>query len=241
MAILRCTLRSTMMLNDVNFNIILPDKRLKPPKVLYLLHGYQQYFGSWLEQSSVARYASGKNLCIVMPDGGRSFYSDMAMTGENYYSFITKELPRFLKTQLAIDSTRENTAIAGLSMGGYGALKIGLNNPDCFSMIGAFSPACDIEWITGENPTLTKAICGDKQVKDSMHDLHYLIKNFNAEKPLKICHYCGTDDFMIDQNRAFRDLISPLNFDYSYNEEPGVHEWRLWDKWAEDFINQFMQ
>lgn len=240
MAILRCTLRSTMMMNDVNFNIILPDKRFKEPKVLYLLHGYQQHFGSWLNQSSVARYSGGKNLCIVMPDGGRSFYSDMVMTGENYYSFITKELPRFLKSQLNIDPTRENTAVAGLSMGGYGALKIGLNNPDDFSMIGAFSPACDIEWIAKENPVLAKAICGDMVLKDSMHDLHFLVKSIDPAHCPKILHYCGTEDFMIDQNHEFRDIVSSLNLDYSYSEESGAHEWKLWDKWIEDFILRFM-
>ncbi len=241
MAILRCTLRSTMLMNDTNFNIILPDKRLHAPKVLYLLHGYQQYFGSWLNQSSVARYAAGKNLCIVMPDGGRSFYSDMAMTGENYYSFITNELPRFLKSQLGINPSREETAVAGLSMGGYGALKIGMRNPGRFSLIGAFSPACDIIKIAQENPALTKAICGDKPVKDSEHDLRRLANELKPDKAPKILHYCGSSDFMIEQNRAFRDFMQSFGFDYTYFEEEGAHEWPLWDKWAKEFIDIFAQ
>ncbi|MCH5188590.1 MAG: hypothetical protein J1F63_09315 [Oscillospiraceae bacterium] len=241
MAIFKCTLRSMFLDNDTGLNIILPDKRLRPPKVLYLLHGYKQYHGSWLDQSSVARYAEGKNLAIIMPDGGRSFYTDMALTKENYYSYITKELPRFLKAQLALDPTREDTAIAGLSMGGYGALKIGMRNPARFSLIGAFSPACDIVKIADDNPELARSILGDEKAEGSENDLYRLAQELalsENDKP-KIYHYCGSEDFMISENRDYRDYLEYLHLDYEYHEEPGEHVWPLWDKWAEDFINKF--
>lgn len=241
MAIFKCTFRSTMLGNDTSLNIILPDKRLHPPKVLYLLHGFQQHFGSWLNQSSVARYAAGKNLVIVMPDGGRSFYADMT-TGEHYYSYITKELPRFLKMQLNLDPSPEDTAVAGLSMGGYGAFKIGMSNPMQYKTIGAFSPACDIVSIAKEMPPLVHAICGDLELKGSEHDLYRLAKELcGAENPPKILHYCGNNDFMIDANREFCAYMKSLSFDYTYTEDEGAHEWNLWDKWIEDFINRFME
>ena len=240
MAIFRCTFRSALLTNDTNLNIILPDKRFQPPKVMYLLHGYQQHFGSWLNQSSVARYAAGKNLAIVMPDGGRSFYTDMT-TGENYYSYIVKELPRFLKAQLGLEPDREDMAVAGLSMGGYGALKIGMNNPDMFSMIGAFSPACDIVKIAKDNPLLSRAICGDMELKDSEHDLFHLAEALkNSDNAPKIFHYCGDNDFLLKENHRFRDHALSLGLKYSYTEEPGSHEWDMWDKWVKDFIDKFM-
>lgn len=240
MAIFRCTFRSTLLTNDTNLNIILPDRRFHPPKVLYLLHGYQQHFGSWLNQSSLIRYAAGKNLAVVMPDGGRSFYSDMT-TGENYYSYIVKELPRFLKGQLGLEPKREDTAVAGLSMGGYGALKIGLRNPELFSMIGAFSPACDIVRIAEENPLLAHAICGDMELRDSEHDIFRLLSDISGspEAP-EIVHYCGSEDFMIEENRRFRDLAQGLDLTYSYIEEPGGHDWDKWDPWVKDFIERFV-
>lgn len=241
MAIFRCSFRSAFLNNDTGLNIILPNRRFRPLKVLYLLHGYKQHFGSWLEQSSVARYAEGKDLAVVMPDGGRSFYTDMVLTGENYYSYITKELPRFLKGQLGLDPQRADTAVAGLSMGGYGALKIGLNNPERFALIGAFSPACDIVHTAGENPGLYRAICGDGEVIGTEHDLYHAARELakaGGEKP-RIYHYCGDSDFMLDENHAFRDFMKTLPFEYEYREEPGAHEWPLWDKWAEDFIEKF--
>ena len=240
MAIFRCTFRSTLLTNDTNLNIILPDKRFHPPKVMYLLHGYQQHFGSWLNQSSVARYAAGKNLAIVMPDGGRSFYTDMT-TGENYYSYIVKELPRFLKSQLGLDPTRENTAVAGLSMGGYGALKIGMRNPDMFSAIGAFSPACDIVQIAKDNPLLSRAICGDIELRGSEHDLFHLADTLKGnDMAPEIFHYCGDQDFLLEENHRFRDHALALGLKYSYTQEPGSHEWDVWDKWVKDFIDKFI-
>lgn len=239
MAILKCTFRSMMLMNDTCFNMLLPDKRLRPPKVLYLLHGYQQHFGSWLEQSSVARYVNGKNIAVVMPDGGRSFYSDMVMTGEHYYSYITKELPRFIRVQFGLDPTREETLIAGLSMGGYGALKIGMGNPGVFSCVGAFSPACDIDKIVNENRPLATAICGNVDVKGSEHDLYKLATDMcKAELRPEIYHYCGESDFMIKENREFSNFMKSLPVKYSYHEEPGAHEWPLWDKWLSDFISK---
>ncbi len=238
MAIFRCTFRSTMLSNDTNLNIIMPDKRLRPPKVLYLLHGFQQHFGSWLNQSGIARYVDGKNIAVIMPDAGRSFYSDMT-TGENYYSYIVRELPKFMRSQFAIDPSPGDTAIAGLSMGGYGALKIGMNNPGQYRVIGAFSPACDIVKIASENALLTRAICGDIEIKNSCHDL-YAVAGLLAKEhdPPVIYHYCGDNDFMIDENRAFRDHMSSLPIPYQYHEEPGAHEWPLWDKWVKDFVEK---
>ncbi len=240
MAIFRCTFRSVMLSNDTNLNIILPEVRFGGTKVLYLLHGYQQHFGSWLNQSSVARYAAGKNLAVVMPDGGRSFYTDMT-TGEHYYSYIVKELPRFLKNQLGLEPSREETAVAGLSMGGYGALKIGLRNPDKFSLIGAFSPACDIVRIAEENPLLSRAICGDMELENSEHDIFHLASETSgkADTP-EILHYCGSEDFLIEENHRFRDRAKSLDLKYTYTEEPGEHNWEKWDPWVREFIDRFV-
>lgn len=240
MAIFRCTFRSTLLTNDTNLNIIMPERRFQPPKTLYLLHGYQQHFGSWLNQSSIARYAAGKNLAVIMPEGGRSFYTDMT-TGENYYSYIVKELPRFLKNQFGLAPDRENTAIAGLSMGGYGALKIGLRNPGAFSMIGAFSPACDIVRIARENPLLARAICGDMELEGSEHDLFHLAEETaGSPNAPEIFHYCGSEDFLIEENHRFRDRAKALGLKYTYFEEPGEHDWEKWDPWVRDFIGRFV-
>lgn len=240
MAIFRCTFRSAMLANDTNLNIILPEHRTQGIKLIYLLHGYQQHFGSWLNQSSVVRYAAGKNLAVVMPEGGRSFYTDMT-TGENYYSYITKELPRFLRIQFGLEPSREDTAVAGLSMGGYGALKIGLRNPDRFSLIGAFSPACDIVRISEENPLLSRAICGDMELEGSENDIfHLAAEAAGKEDTPEILHYCGNNDFLIEENHRFRDVALSLGLKYTYTEEPGEHDWEKWDPWMRDFIEKFV-
>ena len=126
-------------------------------------------------------------------------------------------------------------------MGGYGALKIGMRNPERFSLIGAFSPACDIVKIAEDNPELARSILGDEKAEGSENDLYRLSQELalsKSDKP-KIYHYCGSEDFMINENHELRDYMEYLGLDYEYHEEPGAHVWPRWDKWAEDFINKF--
>ena len=110
----------------------------KEYKCLYLLHGLSDDHSIWLRRTSIERYAADYGACIVMPCGARSFYTDMKY-GMKYFSYITEELPSIVSEFLKVSNKREDTYIAGLSMGGYGALKAALKKPEVFCAAAGLS------------------------------------------------------------------------------------------------------
>lgn len=99
--------------------------------VLYLLHGVSDDHTIWMRRTSLERYAAGKRLAIVMPAVHRSYYSNQKY-GYDYLKFVGEELPQICRRFFRISARREDNFVAGLSMGGYGAMKVGLNYPDRF-------------------------------------------------------------------------------------------------------------
>lgn len=97
--------------------------------VLYLLHGLSDDHTIWHRRTSIERYVSALGLAVVMPNVGKSFYTDMA-NGGNYFTFITEELPTLVQSYFPVSAKREDNFIAGLSMGGYGAFKVALSCPE---------------------------------------------------------------------------------------------------------------
>ena len=196
-------------------------------KTLYLLHGLSDDHSIWLRRTSIERYATEYGICVVMPFGGRSFYMNQ-INGENYYNYISKELPSLISEFFRVSDKREDRYIAGLSMGGYGALKIALKNSDTFCMAAGMSSVADIRnemWKSHLENMLGK----ENYLPDS-EDLFALATatESNPTKPrLYMC--CGTEDFLYADNVALRDHIKKLNFDYTYEEEPGTHCWDYWD------------
>lgn len=259
MALIDCKFFSEVLKISTSVQVILPQntenqigmsgsKVNGDSPVLYLLHGLSDDDTTWLRRTSIERYVSEKNLVVVMPNGGRGFYADMVY-GYKYFTFITEELPKVMKQFFHISDKREDTFIAGLSMGGYGALKIALSCPDKYSAAASLSGATDIVSMyedtlkTPYNPIVSAnelyAILGDfENLKGSKHDLFHLAKELsekNCEKP-RIYQCCGTEDFIYDGNVKFREFMRNLNYDYTYEEECGTHEWGFWDKKIQDVL-----
>ena len=140
MAFLQCSFHSDVLGRACSMNVILPQKvttqigmtssgggnRRYP--VLYLLHGLSDDHTIWSRRTSIERYAAEYELAVVMPDGERGFYTDM-MQGPRYWTMLTEELPAIAASFFPISTRREDTYVAGLSMGGYGALKCALRLP----------------------------------------------------------------------------------------------------------------
>ena len=142
MAFLECHIYSSVLGRAVNVNVLLPqvpysanaEVRKQKFPVLYLLHGLSDDATMWFRRSSIERYADAHKIAVVMPDGGRGFYSD-AVAGDQMWTFISAELPFFIKSAFPVSDKREHTFAAGLSMGGYGALKLGLRMPENFAAV----------------------------------------------------------------------------------------------------------
>ena len=111
--------------------------------VLYLLHGLSDDHTAWLRYTSIERYATARGLAVVMPAVHRSFYADEAH-GHAYWQFVSEELPAIVAAFFRLSERREDTFVAGLSMGGYGALKLGLHHPERFAAVASLSGAVDV-------------------------------------------------------------------------------------------------
>lgn len=240
MAHIELTFKSSQLGKETNVRIMLPNGIRKGEKlpVLYLLHGLSDNETCWGRFTQLEKFISGKNVIVVMPNGDRSFYCDIPDYG-NYFTYITKELPDFTESVFPASDMRENRFIAGLSMGGYGALKSAFTYPERYSAAAAFSPVADIRDF-GENfPDIKKSVLERIDDVDSQ-DL-FVISEKCGKAPLKprIYHWCGTEDFMYERNHAFSRLMSKSDMDYTYSETPGGHEWEYWNTQIKNAIEFF--
>ena len=236
MAFIQCSFYSHILGMECNANVILPlgRKNVLPTAkktdipVLYLIHGFTEDYSVWIRRTSVERYASDKNIAIVMPNVHRSFCID-AKYGLQYFKFVSEELPCIMQNMFGLSAKREDNFTAGLSMGGYSALKIALSCPDRFCAAASLSGAVDINRVFNDKDHIneTRAFFGDK-VEDC-NDLYYLASH--ADPMPAVYQACGTDDFMYYDNRKFSEFMSGINYNYVYTEEEGIgHTWTYWDK-----------
>ncbi|MBP1586902.1 MAG: esterase family protein [Clostridia bacterium] len=202
--------------------------RSGPFKCLYLLHGLSDDQTIWMRRTSIERYAEAYGIAVVMPCGGRSFYTDMKK-GQNYYTFVAKELPARICDTFNISAARRDNYIAGLSMGGYGALKIGLRECARFSKIAAFSACADIEDVRGVfDPD--GAIFGESDKVDAGDDLFLLADKYkDSELRPDVFMGVGTEDFLYDANKRLCAHFRDLGYNICWRDSHGNHEWAFWD------------
>ena len=251
MALLHCNFMSCSLGRPVPIQVILPTDKMAGPqgqapqgpvKTLYLLHGIFGDETDWVCGTRLQSWAQDRNLAVVMPAGENSFYVDNPRASRLYGTYIGKELVDFTRRTFPLSAKREDTFIGGLSMGGFGAIVNGLQNPETFGAVCALSSALILDSMM-ENKEYTdflmtnkgyyESVFGDlDQVRGSDMDYDALAEKV-AKEPVKPRFYmaCGTEDGLIGVNRAFRDHLQGLGFDVTYEEGPGVHDWYFWDKY----------
>lgn len=179
-----------------------------------------------------------------MPAAANSFYTDM-VHGERYYSYITKELPAIMESAFSLSPKREDRFVAGLSMGGYGALKIGMSLPDRYSTIGSFSGAVMLEesYSPSSNQSaefmhMMDNIFGSEEgLRSGDSNLSLLAKKLSAapEKAPKMYIACGTEDFLFEANEYFVSKFKD-QLPIDYFTETGTHDWDFWDRHVKQFL-----
>ena len=252
MALLRVDFFSTALMRSVTINAVIPADRVlrdgnpvgyKKYKTLYLLHGILGNYTDWVCGTRIERWAQEQNLAVIMPSGENRFYLDYPETGENYGEFVGKELVEFTRKIFPLSEKREDTFIAGLSMGGYGALRNGLKYADTFGCVAALSSGLLYDQIQNsddENPTFFrrrsfyKAIFGDlSKLEGSDKDVYALAKKLVEEgrQTPQIYMCCGDKDSLKTANVKFADYLKDLGINCVYEEGPGDHEWDFWDRY----------
>jgi putative tributyrin esterase len=245
--------RSQVLDSDQGVYVLLPEPRImqiyekkqvvdKPLPVLYLLHGYHGGHTAWLRRTAVEFYLrdSEKHMIIIMPTMHNYFYTDMKI-GRKYFTYLTEELPRMMKSYYHISDEREKTFVAGFSMGGYGAFKWALNYPERFAMAASFSGDLDVFNQEHEASIVREFefIFGEDRHGTNSDLMHLLEENKKQGKKMpKLYQSVGTDDFLYENNLRFRDKAQALGYDLDYYEEPGVgHDWPFWDREVKKIID----
>jgi len=209
--------------------VILPEPTVKGPYVtLYQLHGLSDDHTIWVRRTSIERYVSGLPLVVVMPDGGRGWYTD-AVEGFAYESHIMKDAVGFIEKFFPVKQSREGRAIGGLSMGGYGAMKLALKHPKVFGSVAAHSSAFEVgHRSVGPDEREGRRVFGSEPA-GGPNDLFALAEKLPKKSAPAIRFDCGKSDFLIESNRRFHRHLARLGVKHTYREYPGVHEWDYWD------------
>jgi putative tributyrin esterase len=230
---------SQALIKQTSAYVILPEVGAPPYPVLYLLHGLSDDHTIWLRRTSIERYVANLPLMVVMPDGGRGFYCDAA-EGFQYGTAIGVELSERIDRTFPTSPARDKRAVAGLSMGGYGAVRLGLTYPERFCAAVSHSGAMAFgHRSTGHdgkpNPPEFQRILGPDHVGGS-NDLFALAEAADPNTLPALRIDCGTEDFLIEPNREFHAHLTKIAVPHEYEEHPGAHTWDYWDEHIQETL-----
>lgn len=235
--------KSDVIGKQTTAQVLLPETGTGPFATFYLLHGLSDDSSMWLRRSRIEWYVRDLPLIVVMPDGYRSFYT-RPVDGPDFSQHIGVELPAFIERHFQARADRSARAIGGLSMGGYGALRIGLGHADRFSSVNSHSGAVgwgNFDYKTGPDAPASLngrgaeflrelgRIFGDDP-RGTDHDLTLLAARAVERGNLpEVLIDCGTEDFLIEDNRAFARQLRSAGIPHVYREFAGAHTWDYWD------------
>lgn len=230
---------STLLTLLIPDSIRIANQPVSQRKCLYLLHGLSDDATACLRLSKAELYANETGIVVVMPSAGRSMYCD-GINGQNYFSHIADEIPQYLELVMGLSRKRENNYIAGISMGGLGASRIALTYPERFTAVGLFSGLLNIKmmlpFVTEEQKQEFPFLLSPTNDIDTtpLNPINLLDKE--RQQGLKIIVRCGQQDDLYPMSQAFYAKATALGLDVTGIFEDGAHEWRLWDRYIEDFI-----
>ena len=252
MALLQVNYLSASLFRTVTMNVILPSDKIDHNslsynmkkgdkfKTLYLLHGLLGNYTDWLSGTRIQRWAEDNNLAVVMPSGDNAFYVDSQFANNRYSTFIGKELVEVTRNMFPLSDRREDTYIAGLSMGGYGAIRNGIVYSDTFSHVAGFSSALHFFDSAAPANAAEGAVFQDIG-KAAMTDANprIAVKKLLEEgrKLPKFYMSCGTEDPLYGANVEFRDFLKENGASVTWDEEKDGHTWDFWDSQIKKVID----
>ncbi len=259
MALLTINFESRYLMGNTEVSVILPNKPYnQSPKefygngkkypVLWLLHGTFGDHTDWIRKSNIEVYACERDVIVVMPSALNSNYSnwDTFAIGYSMWDYLTEELMPLVYNWLPASDKREDNFIAGLSMGGGGAIKYAAWHPDKFAGVAVLSAfARNISEIDPENvdPRTLNSIRNAGGFENFLNSYENvwdrLAQLASSDSQPKIYCACGTEDFLYEYYLKFKEYVKELNLDAFFEEGPGSHEWRFWDKYIERAMDYF--
>ena len=202
------------------FAILVPPAYAASEKrypVVYLLHGGTQNHSAFPARSWFAKEVTRREMIVVMPHVPQSLYNTRGATSSiAFLDFIVQDVVKYVDANYRTVASREARAIAGLSMGGFGAVMTGLTHPELFGHVGAFSGA----FTAGREKLILEAV---DRLSNDVAPYVYLA--------------CGVEDAVVDASREFAALLSERKIPHEYREVPGGHTWEVWDPQTLAFLD----
>lgn len=248
-------LRSDILGRDVRYTVYLPDgyeenNRFYP--VLYLLHGNGDDHRGWTQQGEAQSIADrciregiATEMIIVMPDAGRGWYVNRFDGTERYEDMFFRELIPTIEREYRALTDKENRAVAGLSMGGHGAMLYALKHPEMFSVCCALSAAFftdeQIRERERQSPGQMSRLFGDDlsgrhwQANSPVHLMGEIDRK--AIGHLRFWFDCGDDDFLYKGNSTMHVLMRDRAIPHEYRVRDGGHTWTYWRSGLVDVLS----
>lgn len=215
--------------------VLTPDLE-GPLPVLYLLHGLSDNHSVWFRRTALERYVQGLPLIVVMPDGHRSWYVDDERAGGlNYEGHIARDVVEIVDQTFHTIRGPAGRAVAGLSMGGYGAVMLALRHPELFSVACSHSGALQF----AHQPSgIREDVDAYAELFDGKeYDVFRLVAQAQSKVALPALYLdCGTEDPLLPVNRQYHAHLKKLKIDHEYAEHPGRHDWDYWDLHVRDSL-----
>jgi S-formylglutathione hydrolase FrmB len=238
---------SESLARDMKYRIILPadyETTVRRYPVLYLLHGLMGSYVDWEGRTNLAQYVRGLGLIVVMPDGNDAWYTNSAGDPQDRFEdYIAKDMIAEIDGKYRTIATRHERAIAGLSMGGYGAMKFALKYPQLFVFAGSFSGAMNATTNINLTALANKYTEGKLRIfgpegsqTRQENDLLLLLGKANPAALPYLYIDCGTADTLLKANREFVAGLTAQKVAYEYHEVPGAHSWQYWDRQVQEML-----
>ncbi len=231
MSVATIQFRSPAMGRLISFQAILPEVGEGPFPVLIQLHGLTDDGMAWIQRSNLVRYLQPYPFVTILPDGGTSAYlnwkASERLGRNNYEDLIVVDIANHIRRHFNV--TAGPWAIGGLSMGGYGAMRLGLKYPEMFASIWAHSSAFHIP--DRLDPNLVVDI-------EDARVITHARKAAAAGTTQVISFDCGVDDDLIVHNRELHTAMEELGLPHHYAEHPGAHTWEYWDEHVREALAQ---
>lgn len=239
--------QSVSLGRPMHYRVLLPadySQSVKSYPVLFLLHGWHGDYTNWTTLTNLNAYADALKIIVVMPDGEDSWYVDSATRAQaKFESYILHDLADEVDAHWRTIRAPHRRAIAGLSMGGYGALKFALKHPEAFAFAGSISGAFNAPSAELANsradlkPSLEQAFGATASATRAANDVYALAAQAPAASTPYLYLDCGSGDTtFLAPNRRMAATLSERGITYEYHEGPGVHNWQFWDERLPDLL-----
>ena len=216
-------------------------------RALYLLHGLTGDYLDWSTRTELSRAARGLPIVIVMPEGENSWYVNAADKGPRFEDYIADDMLKDYEREYRVIRSSYGRAIAGLSMGGYGALRIALKRPGVFVAAGGFSSALGVtdpkfaENLASFREELSRIFGPAGSEARAANDILLIAGSAKPETAPALYVDCGTSDGLLASNRELVAIFQKRGLNYEYHEVPGAHTWDYWNRRLDDFLPWLMR